>query len=695
MVQETRSGRTMPFHNIMDWVRRPSFGGALVTAMAGIVVWVLPMGAGLERLSFDLLTVRSASRDFPELVLIEMDEPSHDELKQDRGKPWDRRLHARLVEFLRNEGAPVIVFDAEFYEGSDDPATTAEFAAALRAHGQIVLAAQLARIGKPGYGGTTIRRPLPELLVPGVKWGVSWNLPGPAGEEDGMVRRHPQGRDPDPSLPWMAAAATKAKVTREGARHDAERWVRHYGPFGTFRRVSYWQATNEAPEFYRGKTVFIGGRPGSGFAGEEGDQFRTPWSRWNGSMVSGLELTATAWLNLVRGDWLNRAPPSTEAAALFFFGALLGGALGASTGWRGFWIAGLSLACVWFTAFWLFQRHNVWCDWAVAAFVELPVAVAWCGAARYRRLRREKDWLEAPLAEFLPDSPLASMRDAAHRLSGQKEQSVESGAAAGAPPISDYALLRCIGRGAYGEVWLARDVLGGFRAVKVVRRIAFDDDGPYEREFRGLQKFAPISREHPGVVQVLHVGLNHPGGFFYYVMEIGDDERTGQSIDPEQYAPRNLERDLRLRGRWNAGRAVELGLALCDALGFVHERHLIHRDIKPANVIFVGGRPKLADVGLVTDLSDRARGVTQVGTEGFVPPEGSGTAAGDVFALGRLLEEVVERVEDRDEATTALLDIFGLAHAGDPSSRYPSARALATALEQWRNKYLPALGQSA
>jgi len=674
----------MALRNNTGWLRRPSTGGALVVALTGLALWWLPLGGGLEKLSFDLPTVFNASSDFPEVVLIEMDEPSHAELKQDRGKPWDRRLHARLVDYLRTEGAKVIVFDVEFYERVDDPAATTELAAALRSHGRVVLAAQLEHIGKPGYGGTTIRRPVRELLVPGVAWGVSWHLPGPKGEDDGIARLHPQGRDPDPSLPWMAATAAEAAVTKGGARHDAGRWVRHYGPFGTLRRVSYWQATNEPSGFYRGKTVFIGGRPGTGFVGQEGDQFRTPWSRWQGSMVSGLELTATAWLNLVRGDWLNRAPPGVEAMALLLFGALLGGAIAATPMWRGLSIGALSFAVVFGGALWLFRAQHLWCDWTIAAFVQVPVALGWRALSGYRTLRREKEWYEAPLADLPAGSALETNLEA-----DEPAGKTSKAAATGAPSVPDYELLRCIGRGAYGEVWLARDVLGGFRAVKIVRRIAFENDGPYEREFRGLQKFAPISREHPGVVQVLHVGLNRPGNFFYYVMEAGDDECTVQAIDPDSYAPRNLDRDLRHNGRWDAARTAQLGIALSDALEFLHQRGLIHRDIKPANVIFVGGQPKLADVGLITDLASSANRVSQVGTEGYVPPEGAGDVTGDVFALGRLLHEALETGDGDDEATASLRGIIVQAHASDKAGRFQSARTLGGALRGWQNKYLP------
>jgi len=678
--------------NLNGKQRRPFLHGAIVTVLAGWVFSYTQLGSSLEWWSFDFPTLLNGARSFRELVLVEMDEPSHDYLKQSAGKPWDRRQHARLVDFLRTEEARQVVFDVELEEDVDDPSSTAEMAASLRRHGNVVLAAHLMNTGKRGFASTTIlRRPVSELLVTGTTWAVSWNLPGPKGEADGIVRLHPLGRDPDTSLPWTAAVAVNPAITNNGARHDDERWVRHYGPGGTLPRVSYWQATNEAPGFYRGKTVFIGGRPATGFVGQEVDQFRTAWSRWNGSSVSGMELTATAWLNLVRGDWLTRVPLTTEFLALTFFGALLGGLVAIGSTRRGFAISATAFVSICIAAFWLFHARGLWCDWAVAAFVQVPVALGWKLVANHLELRREKRWLEAPL-EDLFDAPSPSGSTPLPPANTPASPAAD----AGAPTIPDYELLRYVGRGAYGEVWLARDVIGGYRVVKIVRRVAFDDDGPYEREFRGLQKFAPISREHPGVVQVLHVGLNRAGGFFHYVMEAGDDEQTAQQIDPDLYTPRNLGRDLRLRRHLDAARIVELGLALCDALAFLHGRGLIHRDIKPANVIFVNGRAKLADVGLVTDLASRAHGVTQVGTEGYIAPEGSGTAAGDIFALGRLLAEAfTPSTASDDEAALALRRILDQAQAVRPEERFANARALGDALVAWRNKYLPPPGQTA
>ncbi len=61
-------------------------------------------------------------------------------------------------------------------------------------------------------------------------------------------------------------------------------------------------------------------------------------------------------------------------------------------------------------------------------------------------------------------------------------------------------------------MWLARNVLSEFRAVKIVYRRTFDHDRPYEREFEGIKKYEPISRTHDSQVDILHVGRNDEAG---------------------------------------------------------------------------------------------------------------------------------------------------------------------------------------
>jgi TolB-like protein/Flp pilus assembly protein TadD len=205
------------------------------------------------------------------------------------------------------------------------------------------------------------------------------------------------------------------------------------------------------------------------------------------------------------------------------------------------------------------------------------------------------------------------------------------------PVIPDHQLVRCVGQGAYGDVWLGKTVLGTFRALKVVYRRTFSDARPYEREFAGMKEFEPVSRTHPGLVSILHIGRNEELGYFYYVMELGDDWAAGQTIDPAKYAPKTLRTEISARGRLPARECLPLSLSVLGALGHLHKHGLVHRDLKPSNVIFIGGAPKLADVGLVTSIGEA---VTPVGTEGYMPPEGPGTPAGDLYSFGKLLYEL-------------------------------------------------------
>ncbi len=241
------------------------------------------------------------------------------------------------------------------------------------------------------------------------------------------------------------------------------------------------------------------------------------------------------------------------------------------------------------------------------------------------------------------------------------------------PGISEYELLRRIGGGSYGEVWLARNAVGTLRAIKVVYRKTFESSRPYEREFSGIKKFEPISRSHDSLIDVLHVGRSDEAGYFYYVMELADDAgaipndecrnpkearkpnaqsdavtgnfppsgfRIPSSSDirnPDLYIPRTLKYELERRTRLPIDECLQLGLALTSGLAHLHKNGLAHRDIKPSNIIFVSGVPKLADIGLVAGL-DEAK--SYVGTEGYIPPEGPGTVQADLYSLGKVMYEL-------------------------------------------------------
>jgi WD40 repeat protein len=285
--------------------------------------------------------------------------------------------------------------------------------------------------------------------------------------------------------------------------------------------------------------------------------------------------------------------------------------------------------------------------------------------------------------------------------------------------------LRLIGRGSYGEVWLAQNVMGTYRAVKVVYRATFDDEGPYVREFAGIRKFEPISRSHESQVQILHIGRNDPEGYFYYVMELADDaaERSNALMecqsdgkpqttqvpssptlehsntpsllhatppplhDPAAYVSRTLQHEIETRGRLPFAECLRISLALAGALKHLHGNGLVHRDIKPSNIIFINGIPKLADIGLVTESEAT---ITYVGAQGFMAPEGPGRPRGDLYSLGKVIYEMCTGRDRMDfpalpagfgdwqdrEQVNELLALSLRACEPDPAKRPASADAL-------------------
>ena len=207
------------------------------------------------------------------------------------------------------------------------------------------------------------------------------------------------------------------------------------------------------------------------------------------------------------------------------------------------------------------------------------------------------------------------------------------------PAVPDHEILRKIGTGAYGEVWLARSVTGAYRAVKVVWREDFADEQVFIREFDGILSYEPIARSIPGLVHILHIG-QHGGTYpcYFYVMELADDAYTGTHTDAENYIPRTLASDMQQYGNrpMPLDYVLEVGCQLSRALAALHAQELTHRDIKPTNIIFINGKVKLADAGLVAPSSQRSF----VGTEGYIPPEGPGSPRADVYALAKVLYEM-------------------------------------------------------
>jgi WD40 repeat protein len=255
------------------------------------------------------------------------------------------------------------------------------------------------------------------------------------------------------------------------------------------------------------------------------------------------------------------------------------------------------------------------------------------------------------------------------------------------PKIPDHELLRPIGSGSYGEVWLARNIMGTYRAIKIVYRQRFDDARPFDREFNGVKNFEPISRMHEGFVDILQLGRNDTEGYFYSVMELADPRDGSIEVNPDTYEPKTVGAIIARGEPLAYEECLTFGLAVSSALAFLHKRRLVHRDIKPSNLIIVNGLPKLADVGMVTDAGSAS---IAGGTIGYIPPESVPGVQADVFAFGKVLYELATGLDRLKHPSlpdfwtdapnlpqlTELNEIVLKACEPDPKRRYASGEEL-------------------
>jgi len=195
-----------------------------------------------------------------------------------------------------------------------------------------------------------------------------------------------------------------------------------------------------------------------------------------------------------------------------------------------------------------------------------------------------------------------------------------------------YQVLRAIGRGGMGTVWLCRDeILGREVAVKQMSALPGESATETKRAMREARSAAALN--HPNAVAVYDV-VNHDARP-WLVMEYVE----GQTLADE------ISRD----GQLSPRRVADIGGQLAGALARAHERRIVHRDIKPANVLIdKAGRPKISDFGIARGHGDdqlTAIGF-MTGTPGYLSPElargEDPDSASDVWALGATLYAAVE-----------------------------------------------------
>ncbi|MGI9176902.1 MAG: protein kinase domain-containing protein [Pirellulales bacterium] len=260
------------------------------------------------------------------------------------------------------------------------------------------------------------------------------------------------------------------------------------------------------------------------------------------------------------------------------------------------------------------------------------------------------------------------------------------------PPIPDIDLVRRIGRGGFGEVWLGVNrATGGLKAVKIVplARGGRTTD-PAGREIGSLVQLESqrIAR-HPNLIDIWHVGRT--ADVLFALMDLADDVSGRPATNDPAYRPATLA--LRLeQGPLAADDCIRCARQLAAGLAHLHAGGMVHRDVKPLNCLFVGRDLKLADFGLLTAASAQ---LSRLGTIHYMPPDGRMDLRADVYAAGLVIYEMLTglpaeafpRLGDRareiaaDPRLAHLNRVALLAANRDHHARPAHAGALLAALE--------------
>ena len=388
---------------------RAALVGALLSAAAG---WALltPMGLKLVQWSYDL-PFRVRGVVYPtEAALVYMDEQSHLELKQPFDRPWNRSLHAQLLDRLTAQHVRGVVFDIVFSGPGADPKADEEFAKAIKNNGKVILAADY-RSG--GYGGSATSKTAKKFDPPydpfydAADGRCGSDFVYPDGDQE--VRRHlPADPDNDnfTSEGWAAASMLDAAITGNVSNKYVPFYINYYGPSGTLPNVSFYKALESAEiatNFFTDKMVFVGARLFTKYSGERKDEYPTPFSYKNPDtpFTGGVEIQATAFLNLLRNERLIRFPVAVEVPLIVLCGLLAGFGLTllrpmASS------LAALALA---FSAavinYVMFIHFHLWFAWEIIVLAQLPMAWAFSVAVNSVQLYVEKQKVEQSLSLYL------------------------------------------------------------------------------------------------------------------------------------------------------------------------------------------------------------------------------------------------------------------------------------------------------
>ena len=250
--------------------------------------------------------------------------------------------------------------------------------------------------------------------------------------------------------------------------------------------------------------------------------------------------------------------------------------------------------------------------------------------------RTEEEFIGAPLLARAPVFVASALESGVARMEESSGPEAEVSVIEAEETIGPYRLVRCLGEGGMGEVFLAERSDGEFEQRVALKRIraGLESSAIAERFLRERQILARL--EHPGIAHLLDGGSTDDGDPYFVLEHV---EGVPITVWCEQ---RSAPLEARIR----------LMIEVADAVDAAHRQLVVHRDLKPTNILVTAsGRVKLLDFGiaklLVAEAFDERQ--TQVGgqplTPAYAAPEQilgeAVTTATDVYSMGALLFELL------------------------------------------------------